>query len=864
MHSLSVAAIVVAHKQPDYLAETLKALKAQTLSPSQIMLVETASDPDSLQIARDLGVPHITPGSLGLGAAINAGLAALNESTGWIWILHEDSKPEPDALERLSIAAETSPSVGIIGPKLLQWDDPIRIQQLGLTMTRTGRPFLVVKDEYDQGQHDTHGDTLAVSTAAMLISRDLWQKLDGLDDQTPVFAQDLEIGLRARALGYRVMVESSAKVLHAGLSMRSERPRTWVKGSVVQGLSKAHVHLATTLLPWPWLFLLYLAMPAIVVLSIPLNLWAKRPTRTIGQLTSWLWSWRTLPARLRARKKTRAFGSLKTAKPLFASSLQVRRRKTDQLEEPEQIAGFSGVFGSNQAWFALLPALVSLRLWPSGAIYSENLVPMAASLAEVWESVSVTKLLSGYGLLAPSDPYNWFLALVAALSPFGPSQGLAIFVFLAGPIAFFTSWQLASIFVAKPWLRTVVALGYVLSPWFFTSSYNADVVELTAMVFAPLAGFFLAKALVAFNTARSWRWTGLAGLAMAIVAVSSPTLFAILTIGLVAGGFYFYRRIAIAIWALLPGAVLVWPWVSFWFDTNPLLILSTSSAAADPISLQPDLQAGYLLLAVFLSLIGIFKTRWPRLLLIAGLAILSLASLALQPFTSQAASLQFGLLLLLVLAATGLDQARKSVLVGTSMLALGLVIANAVLITISTQPNFRHGPDRQLPALIVAQSQVPQSGVLTLRIDASQDAAVGELIWGSGVTLEKRGLATSFIRADYDRSMIQQLVAALIAGNPESVPGLISKTGVSFILLSSEDPVLQGRLEVGISAMEFLQPAGQSEYGLLWRTTAVTPKPVVPIDPIRTLQLAVIAGFGLLALPTPAAIRGTRKARSRR
>ena len=65
----------------------------------------------------------------------------------------------------------------MIGPKLLSWEKPIEIQQMGLTLTQTGKPFLLVSREYDQGQHDSTGDTLAVSTAGMLVSLGLWQKL---------------------------------------------------------------------------------------------------------------------------------------------------------------------------------------------------------------------------------------------------------------------------------------------------------------------------------------------------------------------------------------------------------------------------------------------------------------------------------------------------------------------------------------------------------------------------------------------------------------------------------------------------------------------------------------------------------------
>ena len=133
----------------------------------------------------------------------------------------------------------------------MEWGNEIQIQQLGITVTPTGKPFLLVDNQYDQGQHDDSRDTLAVSTAGMLVAGGLWQKLGGLNDTAPPFAQDIELCAQARVAGFRVVVEPRARVLHAGLSMQQARTRKWLGGSRTQALSRAHVHLAGILAPAP-------------------------------------------------------------------------------------------------------------------------------------------------------------------------------------------------------------------------------------------------------------------------------------------------------------------------------------------------------------------------------------------------------------------------------------------------------------------------------------------------------------------------------------------------------------------------------------------------------------------------------------
>lgn len=865
MPALSVAALVISHRQPTYLRQTLAGLLSQTAKPSQIMVVETAGDPESLGIARELNISVITPGDLRLGAAIEAGRAALRETPGWLWILHDDSSPEPEALERMSRAAETSPSVAVIGPKLLRWDDPIRIQQLGLTVTRSGRPFLLVQDEYDQGQYDADGDVLAVSTAGMLISNGLWQELGGIQDKSPVFAQDLELGLLARAKGYRVVVESSARVLHAGLSMSGARPRGWVGGSRLEGLARAHLHLATAIWPLPLVVLLYLFLPLIVLALIPVNLLAKRPKRIFSQIMGWFWAWGTIPTRFEARGRLQAAGSLKGARTLFAKPQQIRRRKLSELvEEPEaDTPSFTGLFGSNQAWFALAPLLASFSLWPSGALYAQRLVPLSETFSEVFQSVGASFIQRGAGLVAPADPYNWFLALLAAVSPLGPSFGLAAFLFIAPALSFFTSWKLAGLFVPKPWARTLVALGYSLSPLVLGAAHRGEVVELTAMVFAPLAGFLIAKALMAFNSARSWRWTGLAGLALAVVAVSAPVLAGFITLITLAAAVVFRRRALIAIWVPLPSVVLLWPWASHWLQSNqPALLSSTSWAAVEPFKLLEP-QLGYFLVAILLlAVIALFISQPWKLGLLTSVAAVALLLSWYQPVSSASPLLGLAVLALLIAFASGFEVFPKPIKLITSLLVLVALALQASFIVFFNPVTVSYGQQRQLPALIVAQSSVDSEVVKTLHVRATDSGAEAELVWGDGLALEERGLASRYQLAPLETEPVAKLAAALIAGNPQGVESLIDELGVRFILLSSSDPNLLSSLEVGIGSMEFLQPAGKSEFGLLWQTAAISTDSGQGSSADRRLdlQLLALAGFALLALPTPAAIRGSRRA----
>ncbi|HVN12283.1 MAG TPA: glycosyltransferase, partial [Kineosporiaceae bacterium] len=131
----------------------------------------------------------------------------------WIWIVPHDAAPAATALEELLLAVETAPSVGVAGCKQVSWDDDQRLLDVGFTASPLGlRVTGVDRDEVDQGQHDGRSDVLAVSGAGMLVRRDVWDELGGLDPALGPAGADLDLCRRAHLAGYRVVVVPRAVI----------------------------------------------------------------------------------------------------------------------------------------------------------------------------------------------------------------------------------------------------------------------------------------------------------------------------------------------------------------------------------------------------------------------------------------------------------------------------------------------------------------------------------------------------------------------------------------------------------------------------------------------------------------------------
>jgi GT2 family glycosyltransferase/uncharacterized membrane protein len=864
--TLSVATVVVSHGAVDYLATTLKALSLQTHSIEQVVVVETSADPACSELAKQFGFSVVEPGDIKLGAAIESGVQSLKAVPGWLWILHDDSAPEPTALQMLASAAELSPSVAIVGPKLLEWGNEIRIQQLGITVTPTGKPFLLVENQYDQGQHDDSRDTLAVSTAGMLVAGGLWQKLGGLNDTAPVFAQDIEFCAQARVAGFRVVVEPRARVLHAGLSMQQARTRKWLGGSRTQALSKAHVHLAGILAPAMLLPLMYLALPLVALISIPQNLITKKPSRIFGQFAAWLWAWFTVGSRLRARKRVRGVGKIRPLRDFLATRAQRKKRREAKFEYviEAQESTAKGLFASGSVWLGLVPLIFGWSLLPVGAIYAGRLVPIGDSFGSIWSATALANVPYLSGIDLPTDPFNWVLSVFGLTLSSNPSLALAIFVFVAPSIGFAGFWVLTSLFIARVWVRNLVGLVFALSPQVLMVQAMAGVADLVTISVAPWLTFVLIKAATSYNSSRAWRWVGLAGLLAALIAVSNPIIFVLFVIFGIALGVNNIRKLPILSWFALPGAVLIYPWVLLAIEQNQFALLTvTGSAFLLPAGLYESVTA-----LIFLGVAGIgavaslFGARLAVSVSSWVVAIILGVGSVYQPIAGSFALQALSLAALLVGAGLFLDGLkRKWAITAVSIAASAGAVASGLVLGPLAPSQVSFGSQRQAPALVVAAAEVDE-GIRTLRIDANGNQLDVELLWGAGRSLEQTSLAYQLLLpASPIANELAQLSGSLVAGNPSGVQELLSSLGIDFVLLQGDNQESISAARVAIDSMTILQAAGQTPYGHLWQVVGSANNTPSSLESPsnKNLQLGILAAFLLLAIPTPASIRGAKR-----
>jgi GT2 family glycosyltransferase len=647
-----VTAVLVLHDGVEFLPRTLAAVQSQTRPPDVLIGVDAgsrddgpsllrAATPHVLQLRRDTSfgdavhaalttleghrLDHRDPDRAAVAAGAGAAAGAVSAPAPpaeWLWLLHDDCAPSPEALQLLLDVVDRGPSIGIAGCKQVGWDDARRLIDVGFTTSLLGaRVTGIDVDDVDQGQLDHRSDVLAVSTSGMLIRRDLWERLGGPDPALSHARADLDLCRRAHLAGQRVVVVPAAVVAHAAATATGRRGETGRLTWAVRD-RRAAVHLRLAAAPWfvvPFLAV-WLAGAAVVRAAGRVAL--KQPEQAGGELLAFVLALASPLALWRARRRMRRGRLIRRRdfRRLLASPRQVLRQRRDAVTAylraqeaawAQTAASGSATSGSARpgprersplheardrsgavrliAIIAVLAAasgVAGLRLMLSGTgqVLGPALLPMPSSAGQLWWSAESGWRPAGLGLAAAGDPLNAVLALIAWPLGGSPSSAVALLLLAALPASALLAWWAAGGVTASRTLRTWAACAWTASPALLFAVATGRISAVLAHLVLPPAALLLARTTAVARTGpygsgpRLTRGGAIAasstaGLLITVLLAAAPALTVpvvlVLLVALFTGS---HGRRSVA-WATIVPAVVLLPW---WLAVakHPLLLLS--------------------------------------------------------------------------------------------------------------------------------------------------------------------------------------------------------------------------------------------------------------------------------------------------
>src|SRR5919198_1180963 len=283
------------------------------------------------------------PDNPGLPASVQAAMDLdAAERADYLLILHDDTALEPESVARLVEVAQRVGGAGVVGPKVVDWEDPRLLLDVGGSADRFGYPYSPLEDEeLDQGQYDRIRDVLFVSSCAMLVSRTALQRAGPPDERLASSQENLDFCWRVRLAGYRVLMAPAAVAHHRAAATRGERAGGPTRGSryLVERAT-----LASMLKNFGWISLLWLFPPYLVQAAGKLATWtvARRFEDVWQLLSAWGWNLLHLPGTIRRRARAQSVRSVpdRVLRRFMAPlTLRVRRwfesaRSAVEREEP--------------------------------------------------------------------------------------------------------------------------------------------------------------------------------------------------------------------------------------------------------------------------------------------------------------------------------------------------------------------------------------------------------------------------------------------------------------------------------------------------------------------------------------------------
>jgi len=219
--SKRIAVVVPVYNGRNYLPDCLDSLKEQTLQPAQIIIVDNASIDGSQELLAKFKIQNSklkiirNNANLGFVGACNQGMEeAVKAGADYIFLLNQDTVCQKDCLEKLIEIMRDD--IFAIQPLILLWSQKDLIQTSGDRIHFLGFGH---SGDYKQPKSIINNQLSIInityaSGAAMFINVKALKEVGLFDKDLFMYHEDLDLCLRARFLGYRIILAPEAIVYH--------------------------------------------------------------------------------------------------------------------------------------------------------------------------------------------------------------------------------------------------------------------------------------------------------------------------------------------------------------------------------------------------------------------------------------------------------------------------------------------------------------------------------------------------------------------------------------------------------------------------------------------------------------------------
>ena len=222
-----ISIIIVTYKSTGYLKNCVFSVREKLFSfPHEIIIINNDTDKNDFSFLDKKEKIFRMKKNIGFGPAINYGV---KQATGkYLFFLNPDSIIIDDGFQKIIEIFQNNPGIGVVGLKLVNENNQAEIWNAGENITL----FSFVKNNLSARPNSNilSASNLKkvgwVSGAALLIRKDIFEKISGFDENFFMYFEDVDLCLRACKSGFKTVVCPAANVVHfSGQSPLSDKGR---------------------------------------------------------------------------------------------------------------------------------------------------------------------------------------------------------------------------------------------------------------------------------------------------------------------------------------------------------------------------------------------------------------------------------------------------------------------------------------------------------------------------------------------------------------------------------------------------------------------------------------------------------------
>ncbi len=218
-----VTVIIPNYNGIEYIEKCLKSLAAQTFQDFETIVVDNGSD-DGSPLVVERQFPHVRLIRLienyGFSRAANEGITA--SSTPYVLLLNNDTEVADGFVSAMLQAIEEDEEIFSVEGKMLQMNHPEQIDGVGDLYCALGWGFAIGKGKKSTC-YPRKAEIFSACAGAAIYRKSILDEIGYFDEFHFAYLEDLDIGYRAKILGYKNVYTPDAIVYHVGSGYSGSR-----------------------------------------------------------------------------------------------------------------------------------------------------------------------------------------------------------------------------------------------------------------------------------------------------------------------------------------------------------------------------------------------------------------------------------------------------------------------------------------------------------------------------------------------------------------------------------------------------------------------------------------------------------------